>query len=1629
MFVPTFLNKLFSKVCIVDNNNVALLSETPVTPVIGAYDELAPFGGVSIKLRVPNKFALNMGPFKTTGEIYEAIISTSLNNYRIGNRHLTVSRDQIRRQLNFMLTFNGKPLSRRDIDVRDYGMKDGDTIVYQTMYGLGGSNVVSLPTYDVISEIERQIQLEDVRLNLQSLDLGAISSIFSSIDLTQVFPGAECEFIVKLLEDIGILCYHLIRSRSKSDYIMAIANFVKLQNYDKPFFCSETLAELKEFFFTCFDTFTLQSDDIFADMREYLDLYTKVKESPIFQKLYKFMMYVLSTGIFEKFGITFSKLGYSSFEEAAMKKKFWMGPDFIHCMLDTVLFVIQNGVQAMKLGDFSSFFHSGDSYVKWLEDYTSLKEKSIYLPNPKAFGFDRFSFLADLRDAIDRGDAIAKNAVNLTEAEARLIKSRLAELKFILATETTKRAAQRDRFAPFSILLHGRSSIGKSTLTTMLFYQYAKVHGLNCDSEFRYTRNPAEDHWNGFNSCQWCVVLDDVAFRKPDATTDGDSSVMEVIQIVNNTAFVPQQADLADKGRTPMLAELVIGSTNQITMNAEHYYATPLAVRRRFPYVVTATPKLEYTKDMCMLDSNKIEMVDGEWPNYWNWTVERIVPARQNKDHAFTEEVKKFDDVNKFLQWFALVSLEHKRVQQVVEESTKVMKNITICDKCFLNVTRCECEADMQVQAWDATWYKKSFMHTTFFAFRKCLPEAADDLMQLIARNSWAREEVMKNYADYCGGNNTFIASVGRHLPLLEGEEPKTLSQIFYDMGQKAYYKLGGSAFFLKVAGLILSYFATKKAMKHFFTSADNIVDELNDMNLQVKSSEIGSRPEGNDEKVNPWVRNEFELTKFDISDKSCSWNSMSMDMIAEKVLRNSVYLYINYIADDNQIHIGGVRATAVTGQIYVTNNHAMKDNILFMEVITTPMVQGVTSNVRIMVDESMLYRVPEKDLCFINIRGLPPKADLSGLLAKPSFKGGIFNACYLGRAQDGGVYANALSAVKYDTSPAIPELNDIQIKGWYGSVKQETVLGDCGSAMIQFTSMGPVWSGIHFLGGPGVAMSTSLTIDDFKSCLSKFGEQQVVAGVPMLSAPSAERVVGELHHKSEVRFIQEEGVANVYGSFTGFKNQPKSKVGPTIIRDAIVKRGYEVKYDAPVMKGWEPWRIALKDLVKVRPMLKPSVIAECVDVMSKDLINILPKDALSELMVYDDVTTLNGAPGVRFVDKMNRATSAGNPWKKSKKYFLECDPTDEMPEAVKLNDEIMERVDKIINTYREGRRVMPNFCAHLKDEAKSFSKIAEKKTRVFCGAPVDWSFVVRKYLLSFVRLVQNNKFAFEAAPGTNPMSHEWGDFYRFLTKHGEDRMVAGDYKAFDKNMPPEIIMAAFDVIINLYKAAGASDETLLVIRGIAADTCYSLNDFNGTLIEFFGSNPSGWPLTVILNCLVNSLYLRYVYAIRSPDGSCKNFRRDVALMTYGDDNIMGVSTKAPFFNHTAIVDVLGEAGIGYTMADKESVSVPYINISECSFLKRTWEWNAEAGDYFCPLDEESIEKSLTTAVASKTLCPEAQAVEIMSSACREYFFYGRAIFEEKKAMLKEVVEECDLQLYVKESTFPEWEELIQNYN
>ena len=1470
-------------------------------------------------------------------------------------------------------------------------------------------------------------------------------------------------------------------------------------------------------------------EQICKTLRKCLTNYKDMWDSPLVKKIQELFRFVLSFGLLESLGIDFKKCRYTEVEAAYVQQKHTSIHDFILTALDAVTFIVQRCVQACKIGSFIPFYHSKSTYAEWADQAQRLEEDSHKLVGPPETVVNEFKFTQDLNDCIERGEGIVKFAAE--GKEKLLMKSMLRTLRLIKNTILTRRASKKERQPPFAVLLSGDSSVGKSKFKQLLFQQFGKNFDLPITEEYIYTRNPNEAHWNGFSSGCWCVVLDDIAMLNPNKAVS-DPSITEGIPIVNPTPMSPPMADLEDKGRCPMRCALCIATTNQEDLNAKAYFSCPLAIRRRFKYIIDLKVKKKYAQDASptMLDPAKCGDCDDEWANYWNIYVKQVVAvpnaADKTRCDASTAPLADFtgkDAIFDFMSFIMELASNHRLYAQSSAEQDRAMAEIEICKRCHRPVARCKCEKETDIDeiqseveeglqgrcsSTASTQYEDSYdsaammevmrqiatmrenaahadSHSEYesdlipeeafpdsddedidwFDFgrnRECLARIYmkeklskfdEHLLEQYAINRVQLSDLQPepfHYGDILTFAKAHTAAARFYLEnFTQTIQERITTNHFYirgkqfiktlaEMGKRVCTAIGGSlavGFAACLAGVAAIYKIVRFFKGGIFevqgSNESVAVDTITPLEGNHPSRVVGKAPVSTrDEGTNVWFTEDMLLQKFDLGDRTSSWKGMDWNTIQNFVSNNMVHFIARYDHNDDRMRCDS-GAFCVAGHIYVTNNHCFpscQKGEYEVNVIEDVVSQGVSTNYKVLLREKDIYRMPEKDLCFVRFCA-SVKKDLRDLIPKRTMVGLVTGGTIVGRRDNGLVWTNPLKNIHFDRySPAGLQ----EMDAWSASPASPTVLGDCGSVYVANLPAGPVILGLHQSLESNTVHCTNLIREDVDKAIEHFKEIVVSRGKPQ----SAITKVTDLHRKSPIRYF-EEGSAKVFGSVNaGFRMQPKSKVTKTLISEGAQELGYALKHGVPVMKGWEPKRKGLEHTLNISQKLSQSVLDHCVDSFADEVIAELDPKWKSEVHILDDVTTINGAPGVKFIDKMKRNTSMGYPWRKPKQYFMEyIGKLGDLTDAVDFTPEVYEEIDRIMDCYDRGERAHPVFTACLKDEPLPFKKIAEKKTRVFSISNAPFSFVMRKYLLTFVRLFQKNSFIFEGAPGINCGSDMWDKMYQYLTFFGTDVNIAGDYGKFDKHMEPMIIIAAFRFISRILRWCGWEEKDIRKVMCMAEDVAYALTEYFGDVIEFMGSNPSGQVLTVIINCIVNCLYMRYCMyfaAPSEPEEKVRHFKQFVKLMTYGDDNAMCVSKIAPWFNHTVIQDILASVGVEYTMADKEAESKPFIPITEVSFLKRTWRWEpalGKNGGWACPLDMSSMEKMLNITVRSDFLCPEQQAVASIRSAVQEFFYYGKDSFEFHCGNMRKLIDMYDLNEYIVPSVFPSWEDLVERWN
>jgi hypothetical protein len=1452
-----------------------------------------------------------------------------------------------------------------------------------------------------------------------------------------------------ILESFMLMYHNIRRCENVTQFVNQMMILFKLVYRDKRGEVLKTLVKRVLKFFdvnlSSRNASNVQSkdfSDIVQTMRSAFDAGDAVKTNPLFVKLRDLFSYLLTQGMLSSLGLSLSEEDFSKSSIRHYQSTYSGKVDLWWCVLDTTITILERVDDFRRSGRFSSFVHGKDKYEDWLNKTDELLALAPFTGNLSAHGTNSFQFYSDLCHQIELGDAIVAHTKMLTNSNNAYIAKKLHALKLLKASEITRKASQQERSAPYGVLVHGKSSVGKSSFTRMLFKYYGKLMNLNTGDEFLYARSPTDEFWSGFDTSKWCIRLDDIAFLDP-VKAQMDGTLECVLNVINNVPFNPPQAALEEKGRTPVRAELVIATTNRADLHAAQYFSCPLAILRRFPFIVSVEVKPEYRQDPIndgtgtvastpFLDPEKIGSFEG-FPDLWEIKVQKIVPdcraeGEPGKDYARLKTEHIFTDVNEFLRFFGERITQHKANQSRALGADKYMDELEVCTKCFYVGDKCEClkvqSRDIEVPGERTYFASVCAIFASFFCFgwlcayvtkhsrsnytRILCCDYTLRVLSFFGRYSWFRQ-----FAGIC------------LVPYMHGRVQLSLLGKWCESRDR-------KKIMLIVA--LLSTVSVAYASYSFFKGKERgVVSELNvQSNL---NSEVDNRFE-KESSNNVWYNPTVVLTSFDIPVSSRSLAGKSMEDLENVFQRNCVHLSVRFRPRGELRYIRRtISGVFVKGQYLLTHNHAFpidtEDNYYDVTIVNGPFSGGITPSVQFKLFQTDILRSQDEDLAMVTVRSVAPYKDILKYWGDEAV-GDISKGFYLRRNAHGVIERGIVRKAALTRNWHIEQLgisNDLYL----AQLDEETAEGHCGSMLIHLTPRGPIINAFHLLGRGTTAGYLSVRVSSIVNLIKRsdemLGEMKLCGGgEPMLNTGKSNFVLGDLHPKSVLRYC-ESGTAQIYGGLKGFRPAPKSKVRKTpqcaIVCDHFK---YDIGHGPPVMNGWKPWRNNLVDMISPSILHSRSELHTVAKSFLEDIRSGLPDKWRTKLHVLTNKAIVNGLPSVKFIDSINRTSSMGHPWNTTKKNFLIPAVDDNYPDGVDFPSEIWDRVNVMECTYINGERNFPVFTEHLKDEAVSYAKIEQEKTRAFSGAPVDMVLLVRKYFLSFVRLLQMHSFVFEAAPGVNPTSCEWSAFYAYLTQHGLDRMIAGDYSKYDKKMIADLILEAFWIIIEMHREAGWSEESLRVMWGIATDIAFPLINFNGDLIEFFGTNPSGHPLTVIINSLVNSIYMRWMYLRLNPDRECHTFKENVALMTYGDDNIMGVSEETPWFNHTAVQEELANFNIVYTMADKESVSVPYIHIDDCEFLKRKWRYDETLGHFACPLNINSILKSLTVWLPSSSICAEEQFVNIVTSANMEFFFHGKGVFEEHHNFLCSLLDNPEHRPYLPSGGLSSWYDLVEKF-
>lgn len=368
----------------------------------------------------------------------------------------------------------------------------------------------------------------------------------------------------------------------------------------------------------------------------------------------------------------------------------------------------------------------------------------------------------------------------------------------------------------------------------------------------------------------------------------------------------------------------------------------------------------------------------------------------------------------------------------------------------------------------------------------------------------------------------------------------------------------------------------------------------------------------------------------------------------------------------------------------------------------------------------------------------------------------------------------------------------------------------------------------------------------------------------------------------------------------------------------------------------------------------------ELLDVCVHDVKRLLNAPGVCDVekRILSHAESITGLEGRQYMNSLNRSTSAGFPYSQRKKPGKPGKQTwlgDS--DFIVDNPDLEMHVDKIIEKARHGvvDVELGVFAATLKDERRPIEKVRANKTRVFAASNQGLALAIRRYYLAFMEHVMQNRIDNEIGLGVNVYSYDWTRIVNKLRRVG-DKVIAGDFSNFDGSLNSQILSRVSEIVTDWYD----DDEENGLIRHVLLEYLFNASWLlNGKIFQLNHSQPSGNPLTTLINCLYNMIIFRYVYLLAQRENgfplSLSGFCANVASVFYGDDSLCCVSNKVcEWFNQHVITRLMAITGHDYTDETKSGSPPPYRSLSEVTFLKRGFVLRDSF--WIAPLSKDTIE-------------------------------------------------------------------------
>lgn len=1084
---------------------------------------------------------------------------------------------------------------------------------------------------------------------------------------------------------------------------------------------------------------------------------------------------------------------------------------------------------------------------------------------------------------------------------------------------------------PFVVYLRGAPGVGKSRLVDEIGMHL--VTALLGDVEYaKYVRNPASKYWDGYEQ-QPVVVFDDFLQAKCPQTRS--SEAMELIRAKNNQTWLLDMADLTNKGTTLFNSPFIFITSN-CDIPDDLGVSSVDAVRRRRDMLIGVRVDPAFADKYGCPDLDMIRKLFGD---------------------GFYTGIYEFD------------LYDPRDPLKVLECNGKVMKGLNY-EEMIVHLS------------------KHARMHRGDNAPQVPLSAVFLDDDKSSSLSESVPEEILDNmFAEWCNVENFVPDDASRdlfvrtQLKTINGKPNNALWDRWMIFKQK--YKQVFSAFTgIKKPNMnkyqtAMMYIAVLSGFAGLLTFA--FYRRKHSQRLEEREQQNSESFVSGDAKT-IYVPKNHKVRRQIISKPNQAQGSVdprALTLVKERFCSMLCLVVLSkadgHCVSTHGLLIGG-KLIAVPYHLFASTPEIHKLTIITIggEYVYDPWEIEVREDwkaydMSIVIMPNSFPSFPKQVQHFVNER------DISTIY--------LSKVCMLTAQSEGEVIMpvmqfvnNAIRKGEHSYVSRGDEIHEITI---ISSVHYDaqTEAGDCGAPLIWFhPCVSRKIIGFHVAGGSGIGASNILTREVMQDVFNNVLDNG-------LKYPDTEDTRPTL--RDGVANIGQMGYLGLISPSKQFRQPTKSEIIPSCVHGKF-----------PIISA----PAVLRVVDGVSPLEKGVRKAFCpVAQLPQDDLQIAIEQVINhyrsaqipmEQRVLSMHEGLNGVGGCQWIRPLNMKTSPGYPYiliegrKPGKLSFVHLEGGEWVPGVL-----LKERVEERIREAAVGNIPETIFVDVLKDERRELEKVEALKTRVFNTCPMDLSIVIRMYFGTFGAMVMHNHVTHEVAVGINYHSEEWNMLYRRLRANGSN-WIAGDYSNYDKTFPRQLMLAVATIANAFYE-----DENSVIRETLMETLASRIHLANRVLYFSPHGNPSGNPLTSIINSIGNMLLMRLAWMKLSREHSPRHelrFGDFVSLSVYGDDNVATVPDTMRWFNMQNIAHVMAQWGVTYTPPKIGNLMLlKFFPEDKVSYLKRYFR-HAD-GLVFAPLPEDKI-RDMCNWIRE---CPdhrEATRVNVYMAQL-EMFHWGREKF------------------------------------